>query len=111
MSERWFTHATPTLFNGGRPRPQLSSCYLLTMADDSIDGIYETLKRCALISKFGGGIGVNVHCIRAAGSEIDGTPGVATGLLPMLKNFNATATYVNQGGKVYCKKSEFDFRF
>lgn len=100
MSERWFTHATPTLFNGGRPRPQLSSCYLLTMVDDSIDGIYETLKRCALISKFGGGIGVNVHCIRASGSEIDGTPGVATGLLPMLKNFNATATYVNQGGKV-----------
>ncbi|KAI6184929.1 Ribonucleoside-diphosphate reductase [Aphelenchoides bicaudatus] len=99
MSERWFTHATPTLFNGGRPRPQLSSCYLLTMVDDSIDGIYETLKRCALISKFGGGIGVNIHCIRAAGSEIDGTPGVATGLLPMLKNFNATATYVNQGGK------------
>jgi len=99
MSERWFTHATPTLFNAGRPRPQLSSCFLLTMADDSIEGIYDTLKQCALISKFGGGIGLNVHCIRGAGSEIDGNPGVGTGLLPMLKNYNATATYVNQGGK------------
>ncbi|KAI6238115.1 Ribonucleoside-diphosphate reductase large subunit [Aphelenchoides fujianensis] len=99
MSERWFTHATPTLFNAGTPRPQLSSCFLLTMADDSIEGIYSTLHRCAMISKSAGGIGLNVHCIRAAGSEINGTSGVSTGLVPMLKNFNATATYVNQGGK------------
>lgn len=99
MSERWFTHATPTLFNAGTPRPQLSSCFLLTMADDSIEGIYATLHRCAMISKSAGGIGLNVHCIRAAGSEINGTSGVSTGLVPMLKNFNATATYVNQGGK------------
>ncbi|KAI6226333.1 Ribonucleoside-diphosphate reductase large subunit [Aphelenchoides fujianensis] len=93
MSERWFTHATPTLFNAGTPRPQLSSCFLLTMADDSIEGIYSTLHRCAMISKSAGGIGLNVHCIRAAGSEINGTSGVSTGLVPMLKNFNATATY------------------
>jgi len=99
MSDRWFTHATPTLFNAGRPRSQLSSCFLLTMADDSIEGIYETLKRCALISKYGGGIGLSVQNIRASGSTIDGTSGACTGLLPMLKNFNATATYVNQGGK------------
>jgi hypothetical protein len=70
------------------------------MSGDSIEGIYETLKRCALISKFGGGIGLNVHCIRAAASEIDGNPEVGSGLVPMLKNYNATATYVNQGGKV-----------
>lgn len=100
MSERWFTHATPTMFNAGRPRSQLSSCFLLSMTDDSIEGIYETLKRCALISKFGGGIGMHVHCIRAASSEIDGIPGVGSGLVPMLKNYNATATYVNQSGKV-----------
>ncbi|KAI6171806.1 Ribonucleoside-diphosphate reductase [Aphelenchoides besseyi] len=99
MSERLFTHATPTLFNAGTPRPQLSSCFLLTMKDDSIDGIYTTLHRCAMISKSAGGIGLNVHCIRATGAEINGTSGVSTGLVPMLKNFNATATYVNQGGK------------
>ncbi|KAI6232853.1 Ribonucleoside-diphosphate reductase [Aphelenchoides fujianensis] len=98
MAERWFTHASPTLFNAARPSPQLSSCFLLTMMDDSIDGIYRTLHRCAMISKSGGGIGVNVHCIRAAGSEITGC-GPAAGLLPMLKNFNTTAKYVSQGGK------------
>lgn len=98
MSEGWFTHASPTLFNSGTPHPQLSSCFLLTMADDSIDGIYETLKMCALISKAAGGIGLNIHCIRAAGSYIAGTNGVSNGLVPMLRVFNNTARYVDQGG-------------
>lgn len=98
MSEKWFTHASPTLFNAGTPRPQLSSCFLLTMQDDSIEGIYDTLKRCALISKSAGGIGVNVHCIRATGSYIAGTNGTSNGLVPMLRVYNNTARYVDQGG-------------
>ena len=98
LSEKWFTHASPTLFNAGTTRPQLSSCFLLTMKDDSIEGIYDTLKECALISKSAGGIGVNVHCIRARGSYIAGTNGQSNGLLPMLRVFNNTARYVDQGG-------------
>ncbi|XP_020628934.1 ribonucleoside-diphosphate reductase large subunit-like [Orbicella faveolata] len=98
MSEKWFTHASPTLFNSGTCKPQLSSCFLLTMSDDSIDGIYETLMTCARISKSAGGIGINVHNIRAAGSYIAGTNGVSNGLVPMLRVYNATARYVDQGG-------------
>uniref|UniRef100_A0A0K0E9V8 Ribonucleoside-diphosphate reductase n=1 Tax=Strongyloides stercoralis TaxID=6248 RepID=A0A0K0E9V8_STRER len=98
MSQKWFTHASPTLFNAGTRRPQLSSCFLLTMADDSIEGIYDTLKQCALISKSAGGIGLNVHCIRANGSFIGGTNGTSNGLIPMLRVFNNTARYVDQGG-------------
>ncbi|GMT19209.1 hypothetical protein PFISCL1PPCAC_10506 [Pristionchus fissidentatus] len=98
MSERYFTHATPTLFNSGTCRPQMSSCFLLTMMDDSIEGIFETLKRCALISKSAGGIGLNVHNIRASGSSINGTGGQSNGLVPMLRVFNNTAKYVDQGG-------------
>ncbi|XP_054715256.1 ribonucleoside-diphosphate reductase large subunit-like [Uloborus diversus] len=98
MSEKWFTHASPTLFNAGTPKPQLSSCFLLSMVDDSIDGIYDTLKRCALISKSAGGIGLNVHCIRATGSYIAGTNGTSNGLVPMLRVYNNTARYVDQGG-------------
>jgi ribonucleoside-diphosphate reductase subunit M1 len=98
MSEKWFTHASPTLFNAGTPRPQLSSCFLLTMKDDSIEGIYDTLKQCALISKNAGGIGLNVHCIRATGTFIAGTNGMSNGLVPMLRVFNNTARYVDQGG-------------
>ncbi|KAI3378249.1 hypothetical protein SNEBB_006101 [Seison nebaliae] len=98
MSEKWFTHASPTLFNSGTSRPQMSSCFLLTMKDDSIEGIYDTLKQCALISKNAGGIGFNVHCIRAAGSFICGTNGTSNGLLPMLRVYNNTARYVDQGG-------------
>eukprot|EP00118_Oscarella_pearsei_P025053 m.307390 g.307390 ORF g.307390 m.307390 type:complete len:833 (+) comp42226_c0_seq1:47-2545(+) len=98
MSDRWFTHASPTLFNAGTCRPQLSSCFLLTMADDSIEGIYDTLKMCSQISKSAGGIGINVHCIRAKGSFIAGTNGLSNGLLPMLRVYNATARYVDQGG-------------
>ncbi|XP_054754792.1 ribonucleoside-diphosphate reductase large subunit-like [Lytechinus pictus] len=98
LSDRWFTHASPTLFNAGTNRPQLSSCFLLTMQDDSIDGIYETLKNCALISKTAGGIGLNVHNIRASGSYIAGTNGNSNGLLPMLRVYNNTARYVDQGG-------------
>lgn len=98
MSERYFTHGSPTLFNAGTPRPQLSSCFLLTMKDDSIEGIYETLKDCAQISKCAGGIGLNIHNIRATGSYIAGTNGTANGLLPMLRVFNNTARYVDQGG-------------
>lgn len=98
MSDRWFTHASPTLFNAGTPRAQLSSCFLLTMKDDSIDGIYDTLKQSALISKHAGGIGLNVHCIRAQGTFISGTNGESNGLVPMLKVFNSTAHYVDQGG-------------
>ena len=98
MSLRFFTHATPTLFNGGTPRPQLSSCFLLTMRDDSIDGIYDTLKQCACISKFAGGIGLSIHNIRATNSYIRGTNGSSNGIVPMLKVFNDTARYVDQGG-------------
>lgn len=98
MSERWFTHASPTLFNAGTPKPQLSSCYLLTMKEDSITGIYDTLYQCALISKSAGGIGLNVHCIRAKGSFINGTRGHSNGLVPMLRVYNNTARYVDQGG-------------
>ncbi|KAI2800291.1 Ribonucleoside-diphosphate reductase large subunit [Blomia tropicalis] len=98
MSDRWFTHASPTLFNSGTCRPQLSSCFLLTMSEDSIEGIYDTLKQCAIISKSAGGIGVNVHCIRAAGSYISGTNGYSNGLVPMLRVYNNTARYVDQGG-------------
>jgi len=98
LSEKWFTHASPTLFNAATPRPQLSSCFLLSMKDDSIDGIYETLKQCAIISKSAGGIGVNIHCIRGTGSYIAGTNGISNGLVPMLRVFNNTARYVDQGG-------------
>jgi ribonucleoside-diphosphate reductase alpha subunit len=98
MSLRFFTHATPTLFNAGTPKPQMSSCFLLTMKDDSIDGIYDTLKRCALISKSAGGIGVAISNVRASGSYIRGTNGYSNGLVPMLRNFNETARYVDQGG-------------
>jgi len=98
LSHKLFTHASPTLFNAATPRPQLSSCFLLTMNSDSIEGIYDTLKQCALISKSAGGIGVNVHCIRAQGSYIAGTNGVSNGLVPMLRVFNNTARYVDQGG-------------
>jgi ribonucleoside-diphosphate reductase alpha chain len=98
MSQKVYTHATPTLFNAGTPRPQLSSCFLLAMKDDSIDGIYQTLKDCASISKFAGGIGLHIHNIRAAGSLIGGTNGRSNGIVPMLRNFNSTARYVDQGG-------------
>lgn len=98
LSEKWFTHASPTLFNAGTNRPQLSSCFLLTMHSDSIEGIYDTLKQCALISKSAGGIGLNVHCIRSTGSYIAGTNGTSNGLLPMLRVYNNTARYVDQGG-------------
>jgi len=98
MSEKWFTHATPTLFNAGTPKPQLSSCFLLTMKEDSIDGIYDTLKQCAQISQSAGGIGLSIHNIRATGSYIKGTNGVSNGIVPMLRNFDMTARYVDQGG-------------
>ena len=98
MSERWFTHATPTLFNAGPPKPQMSSCFLLTMKDDSIDGIYDTLKQTAKISQSAGGIGLSVHNVRATGSYIGGTNGTSNGLVPMLRVFNDTARYVDQGG-------------
>jgi len=98
MSQSFFTHATPTLFNAGTPHPQMSSCFLLTMAGDSIDGIYSTLKSCALISKSAGGIGLSVHPIRASQSHIRGTNGTSNGLVPMLRVFNDTARYVDQGG-------------
>lgn len=98
MSEKWFTHASPTLFNAGTPHPQLSSCFLLTMTEDSIEGIYETLKRCALISKTAGGIGLSVNSIRANNSYISGTNGQSNGLVPMLRVYNDTARYVDQGG-------------
>ena len=99
MSQKFFTHATPTLFNAGTPRPQLSSCYLIAMEDDSIDGIYNTLKECAQISKYSGGIGLHINNIRAKGSHIQGTNGKTDGLVPMLRVFNSTARYVNQSGK------------
>ncbi|KAM3964190.1 ribonucleoside diphosphate reductase large subunit [Aphomia sociella] len=98
LSEKYFTHASPTLFSAATPRPQLSSCFLVAMKDDSIEGIYDTLKQCALISKSAGGIGVHVHCIRAKGSYIAGTNGVSNGLVPMLRVYNNTARYVDQGG-------------
>ncbi|MBC6426918.1 MAG: ribonucleoside-diphosphate reductase subunit alpha [Ekhidna sp.] len=98
MSEKWFTHATPTLFNSGTPKPQLSSCFLLSMQDDSIDGIYDTLKQCAKISQSAGGIGLSIHNIRATGSYIKGTNGTSNGIVPMLRNFDMTARYVDQGG-------------
>jgi ribonucleotide reductase alpha subunit/intein/homing endonuclease len=96
MSQKYFTHATPTLFNAGTPRSQLSSCYLIAMEDDSLDGIYNTLKDCALISKYAGGIGLHIHNIRAKGTHIHGTNGTSNGLIPMLRVFNNTARYVDQ---------------
>ena len=98
MSEKWFTHATPTLFNAGTPKPQLSSCFLLTIQEDSIDGIYDTLKQTAKISQSAGGIGLSIHNVRATGSYIKGTGGVSNGIVPMLRNFDMTARYVDQGG-------------
>ena len=98
MSEKWFTHATPTLFNSGTPKPQMSSCFLLQMQDDSIDGIYETLKQCAKISQAAGGIGLSISNVRATGSYIRGTNGTSNGIVPMLRVFNDTARYVDQGG-------------
>merc|ERR1712232_1320576 len=98
MSRRFFTHATPTLFNAGTPQPQMSSCFLLTMQGDNLSGIYDSLKQCAQISKCAGGIGVAISNIRAAGSYIRGTNGYSNGLVPMLRNFNETARYVDQGG-------------
>ncbi len=98
MSEGWFTHATPTLFNSGTPKPQMSSCFLLTMKEDSIEGIYDTLKSCAKISQSAGGIGLAIHDIRAKGSYIKGTNGQSNGIVPMLRVFNDTARYVDQGG-------------
>jgi ribonucleoside-diphosphate reductase alpha subunit len=98
MSERWMTHATPTLFNAGTPKPQMSSCFLLTMKEDSIEGIYDTLKQTAKISQSAGGIGLSIHNIRATGSYIGGTNGTSNGIIPMLRVFNDTARYVDQGG-------------
>lgn len=98
MSERWFTHATPTLFNAGTPRPQMSSCFLIAMKDDSIEGIFDTLKNCALISKFAGGIGLHMHNIRATGTHIAGTNGISNGIVPLLRVYNNCSRYVDQGG-------------
>ncbi|MCR9204536.1 MAG: ATP cone domain-containing protein, partial [Halobacteriovoraceae bacterium] len=98
MSRKLFTHASPTLFNSGTSKPQLSSCFLLTMKDDSIEGIYDTLRQTALISQSAGGIGLSIHNIRAKGSAIKGTNGTSNGIVPMLKVFNDTARYVDQGG-------------
>lgn len=98
MSQKYFTHATPTLYNAGTPRPQLSSCYLIAMEDDSIDGIYNTLHECASISKWAGGIGCHLHNIRAKGSHIRGTNGTSNGIVPMLRVYNMTARFVDQGG-------------
>ncbi len=98
MSKRYFTHATPTLFNSGTPKPQMSSCFLLQMQDDSIEGIYDTLKQAAKISQSAGGIGLSIHNIRATGSYIRGTNGTSNGIVPMLKVYNDTARYVDQGG-------------
>jgi ribonucleoside-diphosphate reductase alpha chain len=98
MSEKWFTHATPTLFNAGTPKPQMSSCFLLQIKEDSIDGIYDTLKQCAKISQSAGGIGLSIHNVRATGSYIKGTNGSSNGIIPMLKVYNETARYVDQGG-------------
>jgi ribonucleoside-diphosphate reductase subunit M1 len=98
MSQKYFTHASPTLFNAGTPQPQLASCFLIDIKEDSIEGIYDTLKTCALISKTAGGIGLNIHRIRATGSYISGTNGSSNGIVPMLRVFNNTARYVDQGG-------------
>ena len=98
MSQKYFTHATPTLFNAGTPRPQLSSCYLVAMEEDSLEGIYNTLKDCAIISKWAGGVGLHIHNIRAKGTFIQGTNGTSNGIVPMLRVFNNTARYVDQGG-------------
>ncbi|MDV3854856.1 ribonucleoside-diphosphate reductase subunit alpha [Elizabethkingia anophelis] len=98
MSEKWFVHATPTLFNAGTPKPQMSSCFLLSMVEDSISGIFDTLKRCALISQSAGGIGISIHNVRATGSYIKGTGGISNGIIPMLRVYNDTARYVDQGG-------------
>ena len=98
MAQKWCTHATPTLFNAGTPKSQLSSCFLLTMKEDSIEGIYDTLKQCAQISQAAGGIGLSIHNIRATGSYIKGTNGISNGIVPMLRNFDMTARYVDQGG-------------
>ena len=98
MSNKYFTHATPTLFNAGTPRPQLSSCYLIAMENDSVDGIFNTLKECAKISKWAGGIGLHIHNIRGKGSHIRGTNGISNGIVPMLSVFNKTARYIDQGG-------------
>jgi ribonucleotide reductase alpha subunit len=98
LSEGWYTHATPTLFNAGTPKPQMSSCFLLQLKDDSISGIYDTLKQCAQISQSAGGIGLSVHNLRAKGSYIKGTNGTSNGIVPMLRVFNDTARYVDQGG-------------
>lgn len=98
MAEKWFTHATPTLFNSGTPKPQLSSCFLLTMKEDSIPGIFDTLRQCAEISQNAGGIGLSIHNVRATGSYIKGTNGTSNGIVPMLRVFNDTARYVDQGG-------------
>ncbi|AGY97680.1 CPXV083 protein [Cowpox virus] len=98
LSEKWFTHASPTLFNAGTSRHQMSSCFLLNMMDDSIEGIYDTLKRCALISKMAGGIGLSISNIRASGSYISGTNGTSNGIIPMLRVYNNTARYIDQGG-------------
>jgi len=98
LSEGWYIHATPTLFNAGTPKPQMSSCFLLSMKEDSIEGIYDTLKQCAKISQSAGGIGLNIHNIRATGSYIKGTNGTSNGIVPMLRVFNDTARYVDQGG-------------
>jgi ribonucleoside-diphosphate reductase alpha subunit len=99
MSQKYFTHATPTLFNAGMPQQQMSSCYLIAMEEDSVDGIYNTLKDCALISKYSGGIGIHIHNVRAKGSPIYGTNGKTDGIVPMLRVFNSTARYINQCGK------------
>eukprot|EP01111_Echinosteliopsis_oligospora_P019613 TRINITY_DN9569_c0_g1_i1.p1 TRINITY_DN9569_c0_g1~~TRINITY_DN9569_c0_g1_i1.p1 ORF type:complete len:343 (+),score=94.35 TRINITY_DN9569_c0_g1_i1:58-1086(+) len=98
LSEKWFIHATPTLFNAGTCRPQMSSCFLVQMKEDSIEGIYDSLKQCALISKSAGGVGISMHKIRASSSYIRGTNGTSNGLVPMLRVFNDTARYVDQGG-------------
>lgn len=98
MSEKWFTHATPTLFNAGTPNPQMSSCFLLQTQDDSIDGIFDTIKACAKISQSAGGIGVSIHNVRATGSYIRGTGGSSNGIIPMLRVYNDTARYIDQGG-------------
>jgi len=99
MSQGFFTHATPTLFNAGTPKPQMSSCFLVAMKDDSIDGIYKTAHECAQISKWAGGIGMHIHNVRGDGSHIKGTNGTSSGIIPMLRVFNATARYVNQAGR------------
>lgn len=98
LSQKYFTHATPTLFNAGTNMPQMSSCFLLAMKDDSIDGIYDSLKNCAVISKYAGGIGLSIHNIRSSQSYIRGTNGTSNGIVPMLRVFNNTARYVDQGG-------------